>query len=192
MPSLLLRLGASSSLPVRAVAGGVTAASPHRWGMNIGVDPVGGGHRLRWPRERDAVSGGRTLCLLLESDAKEPFHLVQPLVGLRVWHVIDVFQAAGGDCHVVRRIGEAKATRSPRTGVVVAVERVHGLLLRKVPPLALSGLQVHLLSSQVVRLPLKVGCAAMGTLVWWREPRAHPQAEPHRQCGCTCVEGCCS
>ena len=33
--------------------------------------------------------------------------------------------------------------------------------------LCLSGLEVHLLSSQVIRLLLKVVRMAMGTLVWW-------------------------
>jgi hypothetical protein len=49
-------------------------------------------------------------------------------------------------------------------------------LLRKVLPLALelylSGLQVHLPTSQAVRLLLKVGRMAMGTLVWWHDPRS--------------------
>jgi hypothetical protein len=36
--------------------------------------------------------------------------------------------------------------------------------------LCLGGLQVHLSSAQAVRLLLKVGCAAVGTLVWWCEP----------------------
>jgi hypothetical protein len=52
---------------------------------------------------------------------------------------------------------------------VVVIERVHVLLPRKVPPLAhelcLGGLQVHLPSVQAVLLLLKVGHAAIGTLV---------------------------
>jgi hypothetical protein len=76
--------------------------------------------------------------------------------------------------HVVCHMGEAEATRSPRAGIVVIVERVRGLLPHKVPPLALKlclgGLQVHLPSSQAVRLLLKVGHTATGTLVWRCEP----------------------
>jgi hypothetical protein len=60
-------------------------------------------------------------------------------------------------------------------GIVVIAKRVRGSLRRKVLPLALElclgGLQVHLLSAQVVCLLLKVGHAAVGTLVRWCEPR---------------------
>ena len=56
---------------------------------------------------------------------------------------------------------------------VVVIERVQGLLWCKVLRLALelclSGLQVHLLSMQVVRLLLKVGRTAVRTLVRWCE-----------------------
>ena len=45
-PLLLPRLGAPSPWLVEAVARGVTAASPHRRGMSVGVVPIGGGHRL--------------------------------------------------------------------------------------------------------------------------------------------------
>ena len=37
----------------------------------------------------------------------------------------------------------------------------------------LGGFQVHLLSAQAIRLLLKVGHVAMGTLVRWCEPRHH-------------------
>ena len=70
--------------------------------------------------------------------------------------------------------GKTNVARSPRAGVVV-IERVQGLLWCKVLRLALelclSGLQVHLLSMQVVRLLLKVGHTATGTLVQRHEPR---------------------
>ena len=58
---------------------------------------------------------------------------------------------------------------------VVFVERVRGLLPHKVLPLALElcrgGFYVHLLSMQAVRLLLKVGRVAVGTLVQQHEPR---------------------
>ena len=74
--------------------------------------------------------------MLLEGDWEEPLRLVQPLVGLWVQRVEDVFQAVSGGCHVVRNMGKAEATGSPHVGVVV-IERVWGLLLFKVLPLAL-------------------------------------------------------
>jgi hypothetical protein len=59
--------------------------------------------------------------------------------------------------------------------IIIVAERVCGLLPCKVLPLALElclgGLQVHLPSVQVVWLLLKVGHAAVGTLVQRREPR---------------------
>jgi hypothetical protein len=71
-------------------------------------------------------------------------------------------------------MGEVEAARSPCAGIVVIAERVCGLLPCKVLPLAyevcLGGLQVHLPSSQVVRLLLKVGHVPAGTLVRWHEP----------------------
>jgi hypothetical protein len=149
-PLLLSRLGAPSLRPVRAVVGGVATTSPHRWGVNVGVAPVGGGRHLGWPRECGTTLGGRTLCLLLESGVEEPVRLIQLLIGLWVRRVRDVFQAAGDGRHVVRRIGEAEAARSARVSVIV--ERVHGLLPRNVPSLALElylgGLKVHLSSSK--------------------------------------------
>jgi hypothetical protein len=107
------------------------------------------------------MSGGRTLCLLLESDVEEPLHLVQWLIGLRVRCVRDVFQAASSSCQIIHRTREAEATGGPCASVVIVTERVCGLLPLKVPPLALelclSGLQVHLPRSKAVRLLLKVG-----------------------------------
>ena len=48
------------------------------------------------------------------------------------------------------------------------------MLSRKVLPLVLElclgGKQVHLLSTQMVYLLLKVGHTTVGTLVWWHEP----------------------
>ena len=67
------------------------------------------------------------------------------------------------------RAREAEATGSPRASVIVIAKRARGLLPHKVLhlvlELCLSGLQVHLPSSQAVRLLLKVGLMAMGTLV---------------------------
>jgi hypothetical protein len=47
-------------------------------------------------RERGVAPGCRALGLLLEGDAEEPLRLVQPLIGLWVRRVRDVFQVAGG------------------------------------------------------------------------------------------------
>jgi hypothetical protein len=72
-------------------------------------------------------------------------------------------------------MGKAEAAGSPHIGVVLIAKRVHGSLPCKDLPLALKlylgGLQVHLLSLQVILLPLEVGRTATGTLVWWHEPR---------------------
>jgi hypothetical protein len=72
-------------------------------------------------------------------------------------------------------VGKAEATRSPHVGIVIIVERMHCSLPCKVLPLVLElclgGLLVHLPSAQAVRLLLKVGRTAVGTLVWWHEPR---------------------
>ena len=61
MPLLLPRLGALSLWIVRVVAGVVSAASSHRWGMRVGVLPVGGGHCLGQPREHGTTLGCQTL-----------------------------------------------------------------------------------------------------------------------------------
>ena len=90
-PSLLLRLGALGSWPIGVVAKGVTAASLYLWGVSIGAVPVGSSHHLGCPREHDAAPGCRALGLLLEGNVEEPLRLIQPLVGLYVWHVGDVF-----------------------------------------------------------------------------------------------------
>jgi hypothetical protein len=80
----------------------------------------------------------------------------------------------GSGCHVVRHMGEAEAAGSPHAGIVIIAERVHILLPHKVLPLVLElclgGLQVHLPSSQAVRLLLEVGHVAVGTLVRRCEP----------------------
>jgi hypothetical protein len=89
-PLLLSRLGAPSPWTARAAIRGVTTASAHRLGVCAGVIPVGGGRRLGRPGERSAMSRSRTLGLLLESNVEKPLHLVQALVGLRVWCVGDV------------------------------------------------------------------------------------------------------
>jgi hypothetical protein len=64
--------------------------------------------------------------------------------------------------------------KSSRRGIGVDTPTVRGLLPRKVLlltlKLCLGSLQVHLPSAQVVRLLLKVGRAAAGTLVRRREP----------------------
>ena len=82
---------------------------------------------------------------------EEPLGLVQPLIGLWVWRVRDVFQVANDSRHVVHWVGEAEATGSPCASVIVVMERVRGLLLCKVLSLVLElclgGLQVYLLSS---------------------------------------------
>jgi hypothetical protein len=71
-------------------------------------------------------------------------------------------------------VGEVEAIGSPHVGVVIIAERVHSLLPRKVLPLALElclgDLQVHLPRVQAVRLLLKVGHVAVGTLVQQHEP----------------------
>jgi len=76
--------------------------------------------------------------------------------------------------HVVRHVGEAEAARSPRAGVVVVAETVHGLLPCKVLPLTLylclGGFLVHLQSMQAVCHLLKVGHMTTGTLVRRHEP----------------------
>jgi hypothetical protein len=171
-PLLLSRLGAPSLRPSEPLSEVSPLLPPHRWGVNVGVAPVGGGRHLGWPTERGTALGGRTLCLLLESDVEEPVRLIQLLVGLWVRRVGDVFQAAGDGRHVVRHIGEAEVARSARASVIV--ERVHGFLPRNVPSLALElylgGLKVHLSSSQAVHLLLKVGHAVAGTLVQRCEP----------------------
>jgi hypothetical protein len=59
----------------------------------------------------------RALNLLLEGDVKL-LRLVKPLVGLRVWRVRDVLEAAGGGRHVVGHAGEAQHAGSPCAIVV--------------------------------------------------------------------------
>ena len=65
--------------------------------------------------------------------------------------------------------GGSRGRWEPHAGVVVIIERVRGLLPCKVLPLALElclgGPQVHLPGSQAVCILLKVGHAAMGTLL---------------------------
>ena len=59
VPSLLPRFGVPGPWPVRAIAGGITAASSYQWGMSVRAVPIGGG-RLGWPGEHDAAPGGVT------------------------------------------------------------------------------------------------------------------------------------
>ena len=105
-PSLLPELGTPGLRVVGATIGGVTTAPTYWWGMSVGAIPIGGGHRLGWPREHDATPGSRALGLLLEGNVKKLHCLVQPLIGLQVRHVRYILQPAGGDHHVVGRSRE--------------------------------------------------------------------------------------
>jgi hypothetical protein len=58
VPSLLSRLGALGSWPIKTVGRDVDAASSHLWGVSVGAVPVGSGRHLGWMGERGAVSGG--------------------------------------------------------------------------------------------------------------------------------------